>query len=83
MFKIIFIGVGSIVFVKNILGDCMFVFVLVGFEFVLYDIDVECLRDLENMLNNLKENYKVNIMVKVYLNCREVLIGVKYVINVI
>jgi len=83
MSKITFIGAGSTVFAKNILGDCMFVPALAGFEFALYDIDAERLRDSENMLNNLKENYKVNITVKAYLNRREALTGAKYVINAI
>lgn len=61
----------------------MFVPALAGFEFALYDIDAERLRDSENMLNNLKENYKVNITVKAYLNRREALTGAKYVINAI
>lgn len=83
MSKITFIGAGSTVFAKNILGDCMFVPALAGFEFALYDIDAERLRDSENMLNNLKENYSVNITVKAYLNRREALTGAKYVINAI
>lgn len=43
MKKIIFIGVGSIIFVKNVLGDCLLIEVLNGFEFVFYDIDLKCL----------------------------------------
>lgn len=83
MTKITFIGAGSTVFAKNILGDCMFVPALAGFEFALYDIDEQRLKDSENMLNNLKENYKINVTVKSYLNRKEALKGAKYVINAI
>ena len=39
MSKITFIGAGSTVFAKNVLGDCMQTPALQGFELALYDID--------------------------------------------
>lgn len=57
MSKITFMGAGSTVFAKNVLGDCMFVPALEGFEFALYDIDDQRLKDSENMLTNLKKHY--------------------------
>lgn len=83
MSKITFIGAGSTVFAKNVLGDCMFVSALAGFEFALFDIDEQRLKDSESMLNNLKKNYKKNITIKSYLNRKEALRGAKYVINAI
>src|SRR3954470_3220148 len=83
MSKITFIGAGSTVFAKNVLGDCMFVPALAGFEFALYDIDVQRLQDSENMLNNLKQSVQANIMVKAYLDRKEALRGARYVINAI
>ncbi|WP_433775544.1 alpha-glucosidase/alpha-galactosidase [Bacillus wiedmannii] len=83
MSKITFIGAGSTVFAKNILGDCMLVPALEGFEFALYDIDVQRLKDSENMLTNLKENLNKNIQIKVYLDRKEALKDAKYVINAI
>jgi alpha-galactosidase len=83
MSKITFIGAGSTVFAKNVLGDCMFVPALEGYEFALYDIDEQRLRDSENMLNNLKNNYNKNVTIKAYLNRKEALQGAKYVINAI
>ncbi|WP_221827121.1 alpha-glucosidase/alpha-galactosidase [Neobacillus niacini] len=83
MSKITFMGAGSTVFAKNVLGDCMFVPALEGFEFALYDIDEQRLKDSANMLNNLKNNYTKNISIKSYINRKEALRGAKYVINAI
>ncbi|MED4228498.1 alpha-glucosidase/alpha-galactosidase [Neobacillus cucumis] len=83
MSKITFLGAGSTVFAKNVLGDCMLVPALEGFEFALFDIDEQRLRDSENMLKNLKESLNKNIEVKAYLDRKEALRGAKYVINAI
>ena len=39
MIKITFMGAGSTVFARNVLGDCMCVDVLKGMDIALYDID--------------------------------------------
>ncbi|MED1113330.1 alpha-glucosidase/alpha-galactosidase [Bacillus paramycoides] len=83
MSKITFIGAGSTVFAKNVLGDCMLVPALEGFEFALYDIDLQRLKDSENMLTNLKESLDKNIQIKAYLDRKEALKDAKYVINAI
>ena len=41
MGKITFMGAGSTVFAKNVLGDCMLTPALQNFEIALYDIDAE------------------------------------------
>ncbi|WP_416147345.1 alpha-glucosidase/alpha-galactosidase [Salipaludibacillus sp. HK11] len=83
MKRITFIGAGSTVFAKNVLGDCMFVSALNGFEFALHDIDEKRLQESEQMLKNLAKNYNDTIKVKAYLDRKEALIGAKYVINAI
>ncbi|MFC0272606.1 alpha-glucosidase/alpha-galactosidase [Metabacillus herbersteinensis] len=83
MSKITFMGAGSTVFAKNVLGDCMFVPALSGFEFALFDIDEQRLKDSENMLNNLKNNIDSNVLIKSYSDRKEALRGAKYVINAI
>ncbi|PLS01914.1 alpha-glucosidase/alpha-galactosidase [Neobacillus cucumis] len=83
MEKITFIGAGSTVFAKNVLGDCMMVPALDGFEFALYDIDEKRLRESEAMLTNLRNRYNKSISIKAYLDRREALTGAKYVINAI
>lgn len=83
MSKITFIGAGSTVFAKNILGDCLFVPALTGFEFALYDIDHNRLKESETMLRHLKENYGAHVAIKSYHNRKEALKDAKYVINAI
>ena len=47
MSKITFLGAGSTVFAKNVLGDVMLTPALQGFELALFDIDAERLNDSE------------------------------------
>lgn len=83
MSKITFLGAGSTVFAKNVLGDCMTVEALQDFEFALFDIDEERLNDSELMLNNLKKNLNSKVTIKSYHNRKEALRDAKYVINAI
>jgi len=83
MSKITFLGAGSTVFAKNILGDCMLAPALEGFEFALHDIDGERLADSENMLKNLKATLGKDITITSYLDRKKALSGAKYVINAI
>lgn len=83
MSKITFLGAGSTVFAKNVLGDCMKVAALQDFEFALFDIDHERLRDSEVMLNNIKENAKSTVNIVAYTDRKEALRGAKYVFNAI
>lgn len=83
MSKITFLGAGSTVFAKNVLGDCMTVEALQDFEFALFDIDHQRLEDSEMMLTNLKKNVNSTVKIKAYKNRKEALRGAKYVINAI
>ncbi|MEF3329332.1 alpha-glucosidase/alpha-galactosidase [Oceanobacillus oncorhynchi] len=83
MSKITFLGAGSTVFAKNVLGDCMTVDALQDFEFALFDINEERLQDSEMMLNNLKKSLNATVTVKAYQDRKEALRGAKYVINAI
>lgn len=83
MNKITFLGAGSTVFAKNVLGDCMTVEALQNFEFALYDIDHERLNDSERMLTNLKESLQSTVKVVAYHDRKDALRGAKYVINAI
>ncbi|WP_424475247.1 alpha-glucosidase/alpha-galactosidase [Oceanobacillus kimchii] len=83
MSKITFLGAGSTVFAKNVLGDCMTVEVLQDFEFALFDINQERLQDSEMMLKNMKSNMNSTIKIKSYQDRKEALRGAKYVINAI
>lgn len=83
MSKITFLGAGSAVFAKNILGDCLLVPALNGFEFALFDIDLTRLKDTEMMLNQLKENLGSDVKITAYAERKAALRNAKYVINAI
>ena len=66
--KITFMGAGSTVFVKNVLGDCMYREALKDAEIALYDIDATRLKESEKVLSAL--NHSINdgrATVKCYL----------------
>lgn len=81
MSKITFLGAGSSVFAKRILGDVMLTDALQGFELALFDIDSERLKDSENMLNNLKVSLNSTCKVVAYADRKEALRGAKYVVS--
>lgn len=83
MSKITFLGAGSTIFAKNVLGDCMLTPALQGFEIALFDIDLERLTESENMLNNLKQTVGSTCTIKAYTDRKEALRGAKYVVNAI
>ena len=56
MGKITFMGAGSTVFAKNVLGDAMLTAALCEYEYALYDIDAERLEDSYRMLRNINKN---------------------------
>ncbi|WP_054024051.1 alpha-glucosidase/alpha-galactosidase [Bacillus sp. FJAT-28004] len=81
--KITFIGAGSSVFAKNILGDVMQTPALQGFEIALFDIDAERLLDSEQMLLNIKKTSESTCQIKAYTDRKEALRGAKYIVNAI
>ncbi|GAV10973.1 alpha-glucosidase/alpha-galactosidase [Paenibacillus sp. chi10] len=83
MSKITFLGAGSTVFAKNVLGDCMLTPSLQGFELALFDIDHERLRDSESMLTNMLGTTGSTCRVVAYRDRKEALRGAKYVVNAI
>lgn len=83
MSKITFLGAGSTVFAKNVLGDVMLTEALQGYELALYDIDEERLSDSERLLNSMRLTLESNCTVKAYHDRKEALKGAKFVINAI
>lgn len=86
MTKIAFMGAGSTVFARTVLGDCMLVEPLRGAEIALYDIDSERLKDSLRMLQNLNRNLKARMRIKGYLGVsrrRSALRNATYVINAV
>jgi len=87
MLKITFMGAGSTVFARNVLGDVMCTPSLRECEIALYDIDAlrlgESARILETLNHNINEDKAV---IKTYLgveNRKEALRGATFVVNAI
>lgn len=78
--KIAFLGAGSTVFARNILGDCLLSEALRESEFALFDIDPQRLKDSEMMLSNLNKNTGGYGKVVAYTDRKEALRGADYVI---
>lgn len=83
MLKIAFIGAGSTIFAKNVLGDCMMTPALAEAHIALHDIDLARLKESETMLNNLNRNNGSKATIKAYADRREALRGATYVVNAI
>lgn len=72
MLKITFMGAGSTVFVRNVLGDCMRTSALQDAEMALYDIDASRLKDSETILSAINANVNKNrAHIKCYLGEKE------------
>lgn len=56
MAKIAFLGAGSTVFAKNLLGDCMLTPALQDAEYALFNIDAGRLKDSQIMLERINQN---------------------------
>lgn len=83
MRKVTFLGAGSTVFAKNVLGDIIKTESLKGFELALFDIDEKRLDESYTMLKYLNENSGSPCIVKKYLDRKESLRDAKYVVNAI
>ena len=72
MIKITFLGAGSTVFARNVLGDCMCTPSLQDAEIALYDIDDKRLKDSEIILNAINKNINSSrAKIKTYLGEEE------------
>ena len=84
--KITFMGAGSSVFAKNVLGDSMMTPALAESTIALYDIDADRLNDSKMMLDNLTKNCGNKAKLDVYLgveNRKAALKDANYVVNAI
>ena len=87
MLKITFMGAGSTVFARNVLGDVMLCEALRNCEIALYDIDPVRLEESRRILFTLNENTNGGrAVLKPYLgveNRKEALRGASFVVNAI
>ncbi len=87
MAKITFMGAGSIIFAKSVLGDCMLTDSLHDAHIALYDIDPVRLKESKLMLDTLNANINQNrATITVHLgpaNRKEALRKADYIVNAI
>lgn len=81
--KITFMGAGSTVFAKNVLGDCILTPALKDSHIALYDIDLKRLKESETMLKNINENHGGHATIVAYTDRKKALEGADYVVNAI
>ena len=84
--KITFMGAGSTVFAKNVLGDSMMTPALEDSTIALYDIDAERLQESADMLEAINRNNGSRANIEKYLgveNRKDALRGADFVINAI
>ena len=84
--KITFMGAGSTVFAKNVLGDAMVTPALCDAEIALYDIDPERLKESQLLLSTINRNNGDKAAIKGYFgveNRKDALTGADFVVNAI
>ena len=86
MNKITFMGAGSTVFVRNVLGDCMCSDALKDWEYALYDIDATRLEESFEIISAMNETKGGHARITKHLgveNRKEALRGARFVVNAI
>ena len=84
--KITFMGAGSSVFARNVIGDCMLTEALRDSEFALYDIDEKRLGESKLILESMRKSFGGFGKIDCYCgveNRKAALKGAKFVINAI
>ncbi len=83
--KICFLGAGSTVFVKNVIGDCLQTDCLKDSQFTLIDIDPIRLEDSRKMLENIARTSGAKARIESFLgaDAKKALAGADYVVNAI
>lgn len=81
--KITFLGAGSTIFAKNVIGDCILTPEIGDFEVALFDIDAKRLEESFLMLQNINKKYNGKATIKKYENRKDSLRGADFVVNAI
>ncbi len=84
--KINFMGAGSTIFARNVIGDCMCTESLRNSEFALYDIDGARLKESECILNAINASLGNYAKITTYLgveNRKQALKGASFVVDAI
>ncbi|MDR0312255.1 MAG: alpha-glucosidase/alpha-galactosidase [Treponema sp.] len=86
MIKITFLGAGSTVFARNVLGDCMSSDALRDCEIALYDIDAQRLKESERILAAINKGKGDHAKITGFVgleNLEKALKGATYAVNAI
>ena len=84
--KLTFLGAGSTVFARNVIGDCMSTEALRDSVFALYDIDGERIEESRTILEAIRKNCGGYGRIECYVgeeNRKEALRGADFVVNAI
>lgn len=84
--KITFMGAGSTVFARNVIGDCMCTEALRDSTFALYDINGDRLKESRTILEAMRQTLGGHGAIECYLgveNRKEALKGAAFVVNAI
>ncbi|MCL2880000.1 MAG: alpha-glucosidase/alpha-galactosidase [Treponema sp.] len=86
MLKITFLGAGSTIFARNVLGDCMSSEALRDCEIALYDIDAQRLKQSERILAAISKGKGSHAKITGYIgaeNLEKALTGASFAVNAI
>ncbi len=83
MARIAFLGAGSTVFAKNVLGDCILTPEIPDLSIALHDIDPARLDDSKRMIETIARNAGRKVPVTATLDRRAALQGADFVVNAI
>ncbi len=81
--RIAFMGAGSTIFAKNVLGDCILTPEIDDLEIALHDIDPVRLQDSRLLIENIARNAGKDIRLTSTLERREALRGADFVVDAI
>lgn len=81
--KITFIGAGSTIFARNVIGDCILTPELGAFDVCLFDIDPKRLDESWQILNNINKTANGRASIYQTLDPEEAFAGADFVVNAI
>jgi alpha-galactosidase len=84
--KIAFIGAGSTIFARNVLGDCISSDCLRNYEIALYDIDMKRLKESERILSAINKGKGGHSRITAFIgteNRKKALKGADFVVNAV
>jgi alpha-galactosidase len=83
MTRIAFVGAGSVVFTKNLLGDILDLPALRGVEIALHDIDADRLETAEAMARHVAQERGASPRVTAHLERKAALDSADFVLNMV